>query len=142
MGKSLLEWKATLSACIATCTAVWGWFGWLMILWLICLCLDFLTGSLAASAEGAWSSQKARRGIWHKVGAIVAVMVAAVADLLLGMVAANVPDFPLAYSTFLCPMVLIWYTLTELGSILENALRLGAPVPAFLKKALNIHQEK
>jgi phage-related holin len=37
---------------------------------------------------------------------------------------------------FLCPLVVVWYILTELGSIAENAAAMGAPVPEFLKKIL------
>ena len=33
-------------------------------------------------------------------------------------------------------MVVVWYTLTELGSIVENAVALGAPVPQWLQKTL------
>ena len=33
-------------------------------------------------------------------------------------------------------LVLAWYILTELGSILENAVRLGARVPKWLTKFL------
>ena len=36
----------------------------------------------------------------------------------------------------LLPMVLVWYILTELGSILENAAAMGAPVPEFLIRIL------
>ena len=36
----------------------------------------------------------------------------------------------------LLPMVLAWYILTELGSILENAVHLGANPPGWLVKAL------
>ena len=34
------------------------------------------------------------------------------------------------------PLVLAWYILTELGSILENAVKLGARVPKWLTKLL------
>lgn len=142
MEKSVLEFKLAISALMATCTALWGWFGWLLLLWLGCLLLDFVTGSMAAAAEGDWSSRRAREGIWHKLGCIVAVTVSAAADLLLGMVVEHVPGFPLDYSTLLCPMVLVWYNITELGSVTENALRLGAPVPEFLKKALRLPQDQ
>lgn len=33
-------------------------------------------------------------------------------------------------------MAMVWYILTELGSILENAEKLGAPVPKWLVKML------
>ena len=132
------EMKMGLSAVMAGLTALWGWFGWLVLLWIGCLALDYVTGSLAAAKEGAWSSRTAREGIWHKVGSLAAVMVAAAADLLLGTVAGNIPNLDLEYGTLLCPLVLVWYILTELGSVMENAVRLGAPVPEFLKRALEL----
>lgn len=142
MEHSLLEFKLAVAYLLAACTALWGWFGWLVLLWIACLLPDYITGSLAAASMGNWSSKQARQGIWHKLGCIVAVMVAAAADLLLGMVTQHVPGFPLEYNTFLCPMVIVWYTLTELGSVMENAVQLGAPVPEFLKQALKVFQEK
>ena len=36
----------------------------------------------------------------------------------------------------LLPLLLAWYILTELGSILENAIKLGANPPAWLTKVL------
>lgn len=130
--------KGGVSAILATLTALWGWFGWLALLWFGCLLLDFLTGSMAAASEGAWSSKEARRGIWHKLGSIVAVLVAGATDLLIGTIVANIPavSLPFEYSVFLCPLVLVWYIITELGSIIENAAAMGAPVPEFLLKAL------
>lgn len=142
MTKGIQETKVLVTAVLTACTAIWGWFGWLVLLWLGCLLLDYLTGSLVAAVSGTWSSKAARAGIWHKLGCIVAVMVSAAADLLLSMVTAHVPGFALQYNTLLCPMVVVWYTITELGSVMENAVRLGAPVPTFLQKALEIKQEK
>ena len=34
------------------------------------------------------------------------------------------------------PLVLAWYIITELGSILENAVKMGAAVPGWLIKLL------
>lgn len=135
--------KAAASAAIACMTALWGWYGWLTLLWLICMALDYLTGSLAAIKIGQWNSERARQGIWHKVGCIAAVVVAAAADLMIGMVAANFQNLtlPFEYTVLLYPLVVVWYTLTELGSITENAVALGAPVPKFLTKALKTVRE-
>ena len=36
----------------------------------------------------------------------------------------------------LTPIVLTWYITTELGSILENAAEMGAPVPPVLREIL------
>ncbi len=136
------EWKAALAVTTAALTALWGWFGWLVLLWFGCMLLDYVTGSMAAAKEGKWSSQMARKGIWHKLGSIVAVIVAAVADILLGMGTEYLPSITLEYGGLLCPMVVVWYILTELGSITENAVSLGAQVPEVLKKALKILQDE
>ena len=90
-------------------------------------------------ARGEWSGAAARTGIRHKAGSIVVVMVAGVADLLIGTLLGHFPgvSLPFEYTTLLCPLVVVWYTLTELGSIVENAVNLGAPVPQWLKKMLS-----
>jgi toxin secretion/phage lysis holin len=130
--------KAAIAAALAAMTAFWGWFGWLLCLWIGCMLLDYVTGSGAAAKNGIWTSKKAREGIWHKVGCIVAVTVAAAADMLIGTIIENLPGLtlPFSYTVFLCPLVVVWYILTELGSVAENAAAMGAPVPEFLKKIL------
>ncbi len=133
------EFKAAIAAGVAVLTALWGWFGWLVIIFIACMALDYLTGTAAAMARGEWSSAAARTGIRHKAGSIVVVMVAGVADLLIGTLLGHIPgvSLPFEYTTLLCPLVVVWYTLTELGSIVENAVNLGAPVPQWLKKMLS-----
>lgn len=129
--------KAVLAGIIAALTALWGWFGWLVLLYIFSLAIDYLTGSMAAMKRGAWCSQRAREGIWHKAGSIIVVIVAGDADILLGTLMANIPGITISYSVLLCPVVIVWYILTELGSIIENAAALGAPVPAWLAKRLS-----
>ena len=69
---------------------------------------------------------------------IVVVLVAAGADLLIAAVLENLPlvALPFQYSGLICPVVLVWYIVTELGSITENAVQMGAPVPGWLVKLL------
>ena len=38
-------------------------------------------------------------------------------------------------------MVLVWYIVTELGSITENAVDMGAPVPSLLTKLLKASKD-
>ncbi|WES34007.1 phage holin family protein [Ruminiclostridium papyrosolvens DSM 2782] len=73
-----------------------------------------------------------------KVGSILAVLVAAVVDIVIGMVINNIPSvtLPFTYIFLLCPVVLVWYIVGELGSIIENAGLMGAPVPSFLQKMI------
>ncbi len=138
MDKTINQIKAAAAAALGLLTGLWGWFGWLVVGWIGCMALDYLTGSLAAAKEGQWSSGKAREGIWHKCGMIVVVIVAAGADLLLSLVLANLPlvELPIQYAGLVCPVVLVWYIVTELGSIVENAVAMGAVVPNWLTKLL------
>ena len=135
---SITAWKAALTAVLGALTALWGWLGWLVVGWVGCMLLDYITGSAAAAKAGAWSSQTARDGIWHKAGMIVVVLVAAGADMLLALVLERLPvvQLPAAFKGLLCPLVLVWYCLTELGSIAENAVAMGAPVPGWLTRLL------
>lgn len=132
------KFKVAIAALTGALTALWGWLGWLVIGWILCMALDYLTGSLAAAKEGKWSSARAREGIWHKCGMIVVVLVAAGVDLLLETALEHLPgvELPFAFGGLVCPMVLVWYIITELGSIAENGVALGAPVPGWLVKLL------
>ena len=128
--------KAALAAVGAALTALWGWFGWVVVAWIVLMVIDYVTGSAAALRAGEWASKTARDGIWHKLGSVVAVMAAAILDVVIGHLLRNVPgvELPFAYTVVLCPLVVVWYILTEAGSIIENAGALGAPIPAWLTK--------
>lgn len=136
--------KAALSAVCAALTALWGWFGWLVVAWIVAMAIDYITGSGAAVKNGEWSSQKAREGIWHKAGCIAAVVMAGLLDMVVGQILANLPNvtLPFTYTVFLCPLVVFWYILTEAGSIVENVGAMGAPVPEWLKKAIAALKDK
>jgi len=92
----------------------------------------------AAIANGEWTSRAASQGLWHKLGSIAAVLVAALCDIALGVIADNLGDMfiGISYGCIITPVVAAWYVFTELGSVIENAAELGAPMPAFLKKIL------
>ena len=138
MEKTINQIKAAVTAALGLLTGLWGWLGWLAVGWIGAMVLDYITGSMAAAKEGQWSSAQAREGIWHKCGMIVVVIVAAGADLLISLVLANLPvlALPVQYPGLVCPVVLVWYIVTELGSMAENAAVMGAPVPKWLLKLL------
>lgn len=145
--ETALEIKTFFAAIGAFGTALFGWVGWVVVIWLFALILDYITGSAAAAKAGEWSSKTAREGLWHKLGSIVAVLVAAMCDIALGVVidgigAEEVADWLGGSMTFATPMVCIWYIITEAGSILENADKLGAKIPDFLRKRLEKLKDK
>ena len=143
MDKAVNSVKAAVAAVVGVLTGLWGWLGWLVVGWVACMVLDYLTGSMAAAKAGQWSSGKAREGIWHKCGMVVVVAVAAGTDLLLSLLLTNLPlaEMPVEYAGLVCPVVLVWYIVTELGSMVENAAVMGAPVPKWLKKLLALGKD-
>lgn len=129
-----VEIKAAVTAAIAFVTALIGPIGWIVIVWIFAMLLDYLTGSWAALSHGDWDSSVARQGLWHKLGSIVAVLITAMLDISLGVI---LPQLGIAYDyIILTPIVCLWYLLTELGSMIENIDKLGAPVPDFLRNMI------
>lgn len=128
--------KAIIVAAAGAFSAAFGWLGWLVLAWVLCMALDWISGSAAAAAKGNWSSAAARAGIWHKSGMILVVLVAGVADCVLGMAVEHFPVLGINYTVLVLPVILVWYIFTELGSIAENATDMGAPVPVWLTKLL------
>ena len=131
--------KVALATLFAALTALWGWFGWLVLVWLMLMLLDYITSSAAAIKSGQWSSQVAREGIFHKGTELIMVIIAGILDFVVWLLMENLPvlDLPLSYSALACPLVVTWYVLTELGSIFENSGKLGGPQPAWFQQAIS-----
>lgn len=136
--ENINTFKVFLVALGGAVSAVLGWFGWLVIIFIATMVIDYFTGSAAAGKNGDWSSKKAREGLWHKCGSLIAVIVAGLADIVLGLIVNNIPAIvlPWEYTVLICPVAVVWYILTELGSIIENVGELGAPIPAFLRNMI------
>ena len=137
------EIKGAIALVLATLTALWGWLGWAVLIWVGCVALDYASGTAAARRAGEWSSAVARDGLWHKLGEVFAVLVAALCDIALNVIlqGSGVP-IGIDIGPIITPVVLLWYIITELGSIVENAGRLGAPVPKWLQKSLKDYKRK
>ena len=56
MDKTIDNFKAAVLAVVGLLTGLWGWLGWLVVGWIVCMVLDYITGSMAAAKEGQWSS--------------------------------------------------------------------------------------
>lgn len=137
------EIKGAIALVVATLTALWGWLGWAVLIWVLCVALDYASGTAAAKKAGEWSSAIARDGLWHKMGEVFAVLVAALCDIALSVIlqGSGVP-IGIDLGPIITPVVLLWYIITELGSIVENAGRLGAPVPVWLQRSLKNYKAK
>ena len=135
MNDKLVTIKAALAAVFTALGAFLGWKGIMMIVWVAVMALDYLTGTLAACRSGQWSSAVAREGLWHKGGMIAVVVVAMIADWVMVIIAEYIP-IGIHWPGIVLPLVLAWYIITELGSMLENAVKMGAKVPDWLVKLL------
>ena len=130
--------KAAGIGAIGLWAALHGWLGWLVVLYAVCMMLDWVTGTVLAIKNGVWSSHKARQGLWHKGGSIIMIFVSVLTDILLGLTLNHISGLtlPFSYDMLLTPIVLFWYIVSELGSILENTEKMGAPIPPLLKNIL------
>lgn len=70
------HFKASVTAVLGIMTALWGWCGWLVLMWVLSMALDYISGTAKAKRLGTWSSSVARDGLWHKTGEIISVLVA------------------------------------------------------------------
>jgi phage-related holin len=126
------KFKALVAMGIAILSSLWGWFGWLWVAWVFVMALDYYTGSRGARRRGEWTSEKARNGRAHKSGELKIILLSLVMDWVVGLVLDNIPALPFQYTVLLSPVVLVWYILTEAGSVLENVEKDGGPIPPWL----------
>ena len=134
MNETVVTAKAAIAAFFAALGTFLGWKGIMAVVWVVLMAMDWLTGTAAARKNGTWRSASARDGAWHKIGSVAVVTVALLGDFVLGVMIAHVPVLEIAWPNLLGPLVLAWYIVTELGSILENAVKLGASVPGWIVK--------
>lgn len=140
MNDYLVYIKAALTALATAIAAFLGWKGILCFAWVIAMAIDYASGTAAAWKSGNWSSSVARQGLWHKCGMIFAVAVSAIADGVMDVVTTNL-NIGISWPGLVLPLVLTWYILTELGSVLENAAAMGADIPPILADALAMAQK-
>lgn len=106
-----------------------GWSSLLSIL-LTFVVLDYVSGVAAAAKEGALKSDV---GLWGIAKKIMIFGIVAVAHLI---------DSALGDAHLFQDAAVFFYLANELLSLIENAGRLGAPVPVILQKAVEVLREK
>lgn len=112
--------KATVSAAAAGCTVAFGGTDlWLKALLAIIL-LDYATGVMGAFCTGCLDSRVGFKGILKKVMILCVVALAARLDILLGATGA------------LRGLAIGFYLANDALSVLENAVKIGVPVPKAL----------
>ena len=103
---------------------------WTLMLPIILMAIDVLTGVINAWIKGEIKSSILRKGLGKKIGEIV---VLAIGELFL--IAMSLPMAVLNG-------ISLYIIVMELISICENLEKLGVPIPKFVKKALASTEEK
>lgn len=114
------------------------------------MAIDYITGMLASKKEAidhpddsgyGWNSKKGAKGIIKKVGYLCVIAVAMIVDYIILHVASAI-GVDVTLKAFFGLMVAVWYLLNEALSIIENAGRMGAPIPDWLKNYIEILKTK
>lgn len=130
--------KASLAAFFGAVAALLEWRGVLFVILFALMLIDYFSGWVAALKNGEWKSAIARAGVAHKLGMLLIVAASGIADIAVSLIFANVVEVGYTWDYIIFPLVVSWYILAEFGSIIENAILLGAPVPEWLKKMLDV----
>lgn len=134
---NLNDFKIMLTAGITALMGLMGWQGVLLLAWVVLMLVDYISGTWAAKRLGNWSSAAARDGVMHKGGMVLVVLAAGLTDLVLGAAWEHLGLLDFQWPWLVLALVLMWYCLTEVGSILENAGKMGAPVPEWFAATLD-----
>ena len=106
-----------------------------IIVLMVMMIIDYLSGMSAAWVHGDLSSKIGAKGIVKKVGYMALIVVAMGVDYLIysGIAAANIS---VNYNMWFGLLVAVWLIINEMISILENLSKLGVPIPEFLTKII------
>lgn len=133
-----MEHKGLQAVLTAAVTAFAVYFNALavpLIVLLVMMIIDYISGMSAAWREGTLNSKKGVDGIIKKVGYMALVAVAMGVDYLIfsGFTAVNVS---VGFEMLFGILVAVWLIINEMISILENLSRIGVPIPQFLTKVV------
>ena len=107
-----------------------------IIILIIAMIIDYVTGMMSAWLNAELPSKKGIKGIVKKISYLALVAVAMIVDWLIccGLQQINVD---IKYTVFFAVLVAVWLIINELISVLENLSRMGVPIPNFLKKLID-----
>ncbi len=136
------------SGIVAICTYIGDKLGLItpaMILLIFLMAVDYISGMLASKKETiehpndkkyGWSSKKSIIGIYKKVGYIITILAAISTDYIIYELIGEI-GIDYQGKTIFGLLVVVWFLINEILSILENAGRMGAVLPTFLKNILS-----
>ena len=108
-------------------------FGMLILSLLFLMIIDYITGMLASRKEGIEHPDNIlkKTGCWLVIGSAFSVD---------GLLHNSASSLGIVYPShfYLGVFITVWYSLNELLSIIENAGRMGVPIPQKLKKYISV----
>lgn len=128
MGEQII--KVAAAAIGAVVGYLFGGWSVLIQLLLILVVVDWLTGWAAAWVRGELRSRVGFMGISRKVVIFAIIAIAHVIDQVLGDV------------HYIQDAVVFFYIANELLSVIENAGKMGVPMPDILRNAVRIFESK
>ena len=102
---------------------------WLIVIPVILMAIDILTGYLSAWKMKEIKSQKMRDGVSKKVAEICYIVIGFVLRFATG-------------ATTIAYFISVYIMYMELVSVFENADKLGVPIPKFISDKLNNNKNK
>lgn len=152
---NLVKTITTGVAGVASGAAAWlfariGVLMYVIVALAVAMAIDYITGMLASKSEAidhpenpeyGWNSRKGAKGIIKKVGYLCVIAVAMMVDYIILNMTAEI-GMPIELKAFFGILVSVWYLLNEALSIIENAGRMGAPVPDWLKQYIAVLKNK
>lgn len=143
--------KLIASGILAWISARLGILFPVLVILLMCMVIDYVTGMLASKVEAlqhpqdpsyGWSSKKGSIGIAKKIAYLCVIAVAMMIDYILLSVAVTIGIQIPNIKAFFGLLTAVWYILNEILSIIENAGRMGADIPDWLRKYIAILKNK
>lgn len=117
------KWTAIFAVGGSAMTFLFGAFDLPLQILCVAVVLDYFSGMLRAFYLGEVSSKVGYKGLVKKVGIFFVVIVAQMADMLLGMI---------IFRSAIC----LFFSANEMISVLENVGNMGIPIPKFLTDRL------
>lgn len=97
---------------------------WVLLLPLILMSADIVTGWIQATINGTWDSTKMRTGLFRKSGEMLVIVIAYVISVAIALPV----DIPAWIAIYICIM--------EIISVCENLDQAGVPMPVWITRRL------
>lgn len=97
---------------------------WILLLPLVLMTADIVTGWIQASVNNVWDSTKMRTGLFRKSGEMLVIVVAYVISVAIAL-PVDIPAW-----------IAIYISIMEIISVCENLDQAGIPMPVWITKRL------